>query len=88
MNKMQDDHIIITDDNGVESIFKILFTYDNEDRNFSYVLFYSEENPEDIIAMKYNDDGELFEIESDEEYDEVEEVLNTYLEDPEISKNK
>lgn len=88
MNKMQDDHIIITDDNGVESIFKILFTYDNEDRNSSYVLFYSEENPEDIIAMKYNDDGELFEIESDEEYDEVEEVLNTYLEDPEISKNK
>lgn len=88
MNKMQDDHIIITDDNGVESIFKILFTYDNEDRNASYVLFYSEENPEDIIAMKYNDDGELFEIESDEEYDEVEEVLNTYLEDPEISKNK
>lgn len=88
MNKMQDDHIIITDDNGVESIFKILFTYDNEDRNASYVLFYSEENPEDIIAMKYNDGGELFEIDSDEEYDEVEEVLNTYLEDPEISKNK
>ena len=56
--------------------------------NFSKGLFYSEENPEDIIAMKYNDDGELFEIESDEEYDEVEEVLNTYLEDPEISKNK
>ena len=31
--------------------------------------------------MEYNDNGELFEIESEEEYEEVEEVFNAFNED-------
>lgn len=88
MNQIKDDHIIISDENDNEHLFKILFTYENEDRGSSYVLFYQEDDEDNIMAMKYNDKGELFEIENDEEYDEIEEMLNTYLEDPEINKIK
>ena len=31
--------------------------------------------------MEYTDDGELLEIESDEEYEEVEEVFNTFMDE-------
>ena len=36
--------------------------------------------------MEYNDNGELLEIESDEEYEEVEEVFNAFMEEQENLK--
>ena len=33
------------------------------------------------MCMEYNDKGELFEIESDEEYEEVEEVFNAFMDE-------
>ncbi len=77
-NKKLDNHIIITDEDGVEQRFEILFTYDNEDKNISYVLFYDEAKPEEVMAMRFDEQGNLYEIETDEEWDEVEEVLNTF----------
>lgn len=82
-NKKLDNHIIITDDEGVEHRYEILFTYDNEDRGVSYVLFYDENTPQEIMAMRYDEQGNLYELESDAEWDEVEEVLNTFSDDEE-----
>lgn len=82
--EINDKEIIIVDDDGVEVKYEILFTYENEDRNSQYVLYFDPNNPEEIFASKYNDNNEMFEIEAEEEWDEVEEVLNTFLEDPMI----
>ena len=73
--------ITIRDEEGNEHLMEILFTYEHEERGKKYVFLYTKDNPEDIIAMEYNDAGELFEIESDEEYEEVEEVFNAFNED-------
>ena len=80
---IDDKQITIRDDEGNEHLMEILFTYEHDERGKKYVFMYSKESPEDIIAMEYNDNGELFEIESDEEYEEVEEVFNAFMEENE-----
>lgn len=78
---INEKQITIKDEDGNEHLMEILFTYEHDQRGKKYVFFYSKETPEDIIAMEYNDDGELFEIESDEEYEEVEEVFNAFMDE-------
>ena len=83
-----DKQITVIDSEGKEHLMQILFTYDNEERKTSYVFFYSEENPDEIFAMRYNDKKELEEIEDPDEYAEVEEVFNAFQEDPKIQDLK
>ena len=85
---INDKQISITDSEGNEHLMEILFTYEHEERGKKYVFFYDKNTPEDIIAMEYNDEGELFEIESDEEYEEVEEVFNAFMEENEPQDEK
>lgn len=81
MEKMEDNKITIIDSDGNEHLMEILFTYENEHRNKKYVFFYEPGNEEEIIVRIYNDEGELFEIDDDEEYGEVEEVFNAFNEE-------
>ena len=78
--------ITIRDEEGNEHLMEILFTYEHDERDKKYVFLYTKDNPEDVIAMEYNDNGELFEIESDEEYEEVEEVFNAFMDEQENAK--
>ncbi len=79
--EMDDKYLTIIDDEGNESTFEILFTYDNEERGVSYVLFFAEDDPDNIMVCRYNDETqELFEIEDEEEFNEIEEVLRLYEE--------
>ena len=78
---IDDKQMTIKDDQGNEHLVEILFTYEHDERKKKYVFFYEKDNPEEVIAMEYNDEGELLEIESDEEYDEVEEVFNTFMDE-------
>jgi len=88
MAKITDKQIIITDEANVEHIFEILFTYENEERGKKYVFFAESLESDDVMAMIYDDDGNLYEIEDDEEYSEVEEVFGAYNEDPKIQQIK
>ena len=71
----EDNKIIFVDDKGQKTTLNILFTYKNKERNREYVLFYDEMNPDDIIAGYLSEDNEILDIEDDDEYDELEEVL-------------
>lgn len=83
------DEMLITDENGNEHVMKILFTYDNEERQKSYVFLYEKNDEDNVLAFSYNEDSEeLSEITDDEEYKEVEEVFNAYMEDPKIQEVK
>lgn len=88
MEISREKQITIVDSEGNEHLMEILFTYDNEERKTSYVFFFDPASPEDIIPMRYNEDGTLEEIEDEEEYAEVEEVFNAYEEDPKIQELK
>ncbi|WLR44033.1 DUF1292 domain-containing protein [Bacillus carboniphilus] len=86
--------ITIIDEDGNEQLCEVLFTFENDTYNKSYVLYYpvgadqDEEDEIEIHASSFvpnenNEAGELQPVESDEEWDMIEEVLNTFLEEEE-----
>ena len=84
----KDNQITIIDEKGNEHLMQVLFTYDHEERKTSYVFFYEENNPDEVMVMRYKDNGELEEIDDPDEYAEVEEVFNAFQEDPKIQELK
>ena len=88
-NQSNDDNLItLVDDKGNE----ILFTFESEDYGKSYILLIpagsEPEEQVDVLAFAFDPDengdakdAELYDIESDEEWDMVEGVLDTFLND-------
>ena len=78
------DNTMIITKNGKEVKCKIIFTYYSEEFKKNYVVFQPED--EDVIsAMSYVEEGEtsgtLTAIESDDEWEMLEEVVNDYYDD-------
>ena len=79
-------------DDGSEIVCEILFTYYSEDFKSDYVIFVVPE--EDCVsAAKYSvnengDAGELTLIDSEEEWEMIEEVLESYYESLENEENE
>ena len=82
--------ITIYDEEGNESLYEILFTFESDDFGKSYVLLYpaglGDSDDIEIQAFSYQEsddelNGSLYPIESDEEWNMVEEVLNTFISD-------
>lgn len=81
------ERIIIPDENGEEHLFEVLFTFDVDETNHSYITLTPAEQKVDeeveVYAFRYeekegdDDDLSLFPIESDEEWEIVEEMLHT-----------
>ena len=80
---LDSNSLYVQDENGNEKRMIILFTFDSEDYGAQYVVFQDPEAEEEVYVSRYNDQGELLPIESDEEWDMVEEVINTFNEDEE-----
>ncbi|ATH92585.1 hypothetical protein ACH95_10255 [Bacillus glycinifermentans] len=85
-------NITIVDDKGNEQLCEVLFTFDSDKFDKSYVLYYPIEAQDDeeieihassFIPNENGEDGELMPIETDEEWDMIEETLNTFLADEE-----
>ncbi|QTM99912.1 MULTISPECIES: DUF1292 domain-containing protein [Sediminibacillus] len=81
------ERIIIPDENGEEHLFEVLFTFDVDQTGNSYIAVVPAEQKDDdeveVFAFRYEeksqdeDDLSLFQIESEEEWEMVEEMLNT-----------
>lgn len=85
------ERIIIPDENGEEHLFEVLFTFDVDETEQSYIAVIPVEQAEDeeveVYAFRYEEkDGDdndlsLFPIESDDEWEIVEEMLHTLAEE-------
>ena len=81
--------ITVVDEQGNEQLCEILFIFESDEFGKSYVLYYplgEEGDDEEIdihassfIPNEETGDGELSPIETEEEWDLVEEMLNTFL---------
>ncbi len=93
MSKEEQERIIIPDENGEEHLFEVLFTFDVDETGYSYITLtpveQADEEEVEVYAFRYEEDEEeteesdfkLFPIESDEEWDIVEEMLYTLTEE-------
>ena len=88
----KDDETLITlqDENGNETLYRELFSFDADSNGKSYIFIYpaDQENDESVDISAYevvdSKDGkgqDLVAIEDDAEWDMVEQVLNTFLDD-------
>ncbi|MGX7352321.1 hypothetical protein RU97_GL001779 [Enterococcus canis] len=83
------EYITLVDDEGAESLYEVLLTIDGqEEYGKNYVLLYPAgiDDEEDVELQAYayieNEDGtegELQQIETDAEWDMIEEVFNTFM---------
>lgn len=81
------ERIIIPDENGEEHLFEVLFTFDVDQTEQSYIAVVPVEQKDDeeveVYAFRYeekekdDDDLSLFPIESEQEWEIVEEMLDT-----------
>jgi uncharacterized protein YrzB (UPF0473 family) len=88
-----ENNITVVDEEGNEQLCEVLFTFDSEEFGKSYVLYYpigeSDDDEEvDIHASAFipnenNEDGELMPIETDEEWDLIEEMLGAFMDEQE-----
>lgn len=89
--EQNENKIIIVDEQGRERVCEILFTYQHPETEKNYVVLYpvdeldSDEEEMDLFAYSFieneNGDGELFTLETDEEYDMINEVIDQFYED-------
>lgn len=89
----EQERIIIPDEDGEEHLFEVLFKFDVDETGYSYITLTPVEQSDDaeveVYAFRYEDEGEndqendlkLFPIESDDEWDIVEEMLHTLTEE-------
>lgn len=79
----ESNKLIVIDDNGNELEMEIIFTFE-DDKKFhkKYVLY---TNPADeegqVFASSYDEDGNLFPVEDEEEWGMVEEVFGAYIDE-------
>ncbi len=85
-----EQNITVVDENGNEQLCEVLFTFDSEEFGKSYVLYYplgAEDDDQDDIEIhassfvpsESEQGGDLQPVETDEEWDMIEEMLNTFL---------
>ena len=75
---LDENQLTVIDENGNELLCEILFTFDSDDYNKSYVVYYP-------VGAEHEDaDGNVdLLVETDAEWDMIEEVINTFLADEE-----
>lgn len=80
---MEDKTLHVVDEQGNEIDYEIIMTFKSETTGHSYVIYKEFGDSEEVFASRYlesdEDGGDLIPIESDEEWDMVEEVLETFL---------
>ena len=82
----QSEFFTVTDESGKEIQCEIIMTFDSEEFGKSYVVYQVVGDASgEYYAAAFNpedgDEGRLFEIESEQEWEFVEEVLESYLEE-------
>ena len=76
---MKENSIYISDENGKEIEMKIYLTFDMNDKQ--YVVVYEEGNEEELYSFVYDNDGNLYPVDNEEELSLIEEVVSAYEEE-------
>lgn len=79
---MESNHLFVIDESGNEIEMEVLFTFDNDETNKKYVLYFDPNDESgEVFASIYDDEGNLTPVESEEEWAMVEEVFGAFVSD-------
>ena len=78
---LETNTMFVTDESGNEKEMEILLTFEDEEKGRKYVVFADpEDEGEEVFASAY-DEGNLMPVETDEEWQMIEEVIGAFQED-------
>lgn len=81
----EDKQLSVIDENGDEQIYEIVLTFHSDSLEKSYVVYKEPGDTDEVFAASFDeekaDGGILHPIETDEEWDMIEEVLETFTDD-------
>lgn len=85
---MEEKTFTVVDENGVEKEFEVVLTFKSEDFGKSYVIYKMPgDDSDEVFAAIFDegakDGGNLIQVESDEEWNMLEEVLEAFLDEEE-----
>jgi len=81
---LDSNKILIQEEDGTQKLMEILFTFEDDSREKSYVVFTDPEDPEgQVFACSYNENGEMEPVEDEDELNMVEEVLGAFMDEME-----
>lgn len=85
---MEEKTFTVVDENGEEKAFEVVLTFKSEDFDKSYVIYKKPgDDSEEVFAAIFDEDakdgGNLVQIESNEEWVMLEEVLESFLDEEE-----
>lgn len=84
---LETNSLFVKDEDGSEKEMEILFTFEDEERKKNYVVFCDPNaDDEEVFASVYDDEGNLLPIESEAEWNMVEEVLGAFQEEEETDE--
>lgn len=77
---MNEERIIITDDNGQEIEMEVLFTFDSDQTEKQYVLYFDPAAEDgQVYVSTYTAEGDLNPIEDESEWEMINEVFETFM---------
>lgn len=81
---LDSNSLFVTDEHGNEKRMEILFTFEDEENKKNYVVFVDPEvEGDEVFASAYDSDGNLLPVETDKEWQMIEEVISAFQEDEE-----
>ncbi len=85
---MEEKTFTVVDENGEEKVFEVVLTFKSEDFDKSYVIYKNDdEESDEVFAAIFDEDakdgGNLVQIETEEEWTMLEEVLESFLDEEE-----
>jgi len=85
---METNKLIVTNEEGKEVEMEIMFTFNYNKKDF--VVYFDPNDPDedtDVFASIYDENGNLYPIESDEEWDVVDQMVASFIDDNEENAN-
>lgn len=81
---LESNKILIQEEDGTEKEMEILFTFDDDSREKSYVLFTDPLDEEgQVFACSYTENGEMTPVEDEDEINMIEEVFGAFMDEVE-----
>ena len=86
MAELKENQLVFVDEQGNEIVCEIILTYESEQTGKKYVIFQAVDDESDEIGAasyveKENGEGELEPIETEEEWELLQDVINSYIEE-------
>ena len=81
MEKKINNILFINTNDGRRLTFRVLFTYYSENFNKDYAVFYNEDDENHLLAFWFDETNTLHQIETQEEGEELEKVLQKFDEE-------